>query len=92
MFLHNKRIINTKYFDDVTQRGKNSTDCFFNFKRHLAINHLGEIIDITLTSSNTPPINYLYQNATSSWKWHFCSTQFHIEHEYKWKNLHVLLH
>ena len=50
---HNKRIKQHKVFDGIAQRGKSSTGWFFGFKLHLVINHLGEIVDVTLTPGNT---------------------------------------
>lgn len=48
----NHRISRHKVFDGYAEWGKNSTGCFFGFKLHVVINHLGEIISVRLTAGN----------------------------------------
>lgn len=49
---HNLRIKRHRVFKDLAGRGKSSTGWFYGFKLHIVINHLGEIINIKLTSGN----------------------------------------
>lgn len=49
---HNLRIQKHRVFKGLAQRGKASTGWFYGFKLHLIINHLGEIINLKLTSGN----------------------------------------
>lgn len=44
---HNRRIERHRVFKDCVQRGKTTMGWFFEFKLHVAINNLGELIDDT---------------------------------------------
>ena len=49
---HNLRIKRNRVFKDLANRGKSSTGWFYGFKLHLIINHLGEIVNLKITSGN----------------------------------------
>ena len=55
---HNRRIENHKVHKGIAKRGKSSTSCFFGFKLHLIINHLGEIVWFKLTPGNIADNNH----------------------------------
>ncbi len=62
---HNIRIPRNKVFDGVEKRGKGTMDWFYGFKLHLLIDHIGEIISMKTTPSNTndrTPIPELCKN------------------------------
>jgi transposase len=48
----NLRIRRHRVFKDLAQRGKSSTGWFFGFKLHAAVNHVGELLSVRLTSGN----------------------------------------
>lgn len=49
---HNLRISRHRVFRGLAARGKSSTGWFFGFKLHLVINHMGELLGVTLTPGN----------------------------------------
>ena len=49
---HNLRIKRNRVFKDLANRGKSSTGWFYGFKLHLIINHLGDIVNLKITSGN----------------------------------------
>ena len=51
---HNKRISRHKVFKGLAGRGKSSMGWFFGLKLHAVINPFGELIDIMISSGNTP--------------------------------------
>ena len=56
---HNLRIKRHRVFKGLADRGKSSTGWFYGFKLHLVINHLGEIINLKLTSGNVHDVAVL---------------------------------
>lgn len=48
----NLRIPRHKGFKGLAQRGKNSTGWFYGFKLHIVINHLGELLGMSVTAGN----------------------------------------
>jgi Transposase DDE domain len=54
---HTRRINQHKVFKGHAARGKSSTGWFYGFKLHLIMNHLGEIVAISLTPGNTDDRN-----------------------------------
>ena len=56
---HNLRIKRHRVFKDLAGRGKSSTGWFYGFKLHVVINHLGEIINIKLTSGCVHDVSVL---------------------------------
>ena len=64
---HNIRIPRHKVFADTAKRGKGTMGWFYGFKLHLLINHVGEIISVSITPGNTndrTPVPNLCQNLT----------------------------
>jgi hypothetical protein len=62
---HNISIPRNRVFDGVAKRGKGTMGWFYGFKLHLLINHIGEIISLKITPSNTndrTPIPELCKN------------------------------
>ena len=49
---HNRRISQHKVFAGLAARGKTSVDWFFGFKLHIAVNELGQLLNVTLTPGN----------------------------------------
>ena len=49
----NHRIHKHRTFRGIAKRGKSSMGWFFGFKLHAVINHLGDIIDVSITSGDT---------------------------------------
>lgn len=49
---NNRRIHSHKVFKNIAQRGQTSMGCFYGFKVHFIINHLGEIINFYITPGN----------------------------------------
>lgn len=49
---HNKRITRHRVFRGLAQRGKTTMGWFFGFKLHLVINHLGELVNVRITTGN----------------------------------------
>ncbi|MBR5558258.1 MAG: IS982 family transposase [Acinetobacter sp.] len=56
---HNLRIKRHRVFKGLASRGKSSTGWFYGFKLHIVINHLGEIINIKVTSGSVHDIKVL---------------------------------
>lgn len=56
---HNLRIKRNRVFQGLAGRGKSSTGWFYGFKLHMVINHLGEIINIKLTSGSVHDVTVL---------------------------------
>lgn len=56
---HNLRIKRHRVFQGLAGRGKSSTGWFYGFKLHIVINHLGEIINIKLTSGSVHDVAVL---------------------------------
>lgn len=48
----NLRIPRHKGFEGLAQRGKTSTGWFYGFKLHIVINHLGELLGMSVTAGN----------------------------------------
>lgn len=49
---HNRRIKRHKVFEGLAERGKTSVDWFFGFKLHLAVNEVGQLLNVQLTPGN----------------------------------------
>lgn len=56
---HNLRIKRHRMFKGLAGRGKSSTGWFYGFKLHIVINHLGEIINLKITSGNVHDVKVL---------------------------------
>ena len=56
---HNLRIKRHRMFKGLADRGKSSTGWFYGFKLHIVINHLGEIINLKVTSGNVHDVKVL---------------------------------
>lgn len=62
-----RRVSSHKVFRGLAKKGKTSVGWFFGFKLHIIINHLGELLNFTLTAGNVDdrkPVVYL---AKSLW-------------------------
>ena len=49
---HNRRIARHRTFEGIAQRGKNSVDWFYGFKRHLMVDDRGKLISFFVTLGN----------------------------------------
>ena len=49
---HNRRISRHRTFEGIAQRGKNSVDWFYGFKRHLIVDDRGELVSFLVTPGN----------------------------------------
>jgi hypothetical protein len=49
---HNRRIPRHRTFANVAERGKNSVDWFYGFKRHLIVDDCGELVSFFVTPGN----------------------------------------
>jgi transposase len=62
---HNRRIGSHRVFQHLAARGKTSVDWFFGFKLHLAVNEVGELLNVHITPGNVDdrqPIPKLLQS------------------------------